>query len=58
LRAVGAALQFDVAEDSESVRMLELRSALSAEEFVTQVMGLNDGDALYADAVTTVKAQS
>jgi mannitol-1-phosphate 5-dehydrogenase len=58
LRAVGAALQFDVAEDPESVRMLELRSSLSDEDFVTQVMGLSDDDALYADAVETVKAQS
>lgn len=56
LRAVGAALQFDVAEDPESVRMFELRSSLSAEDFVTQVMGLGVGDALYADAVETVKA--
>ena len=58
LRAMGAALQFDVAEDPESVRMLELRSSLSAAEFVTQVMGLRDGDALYADAVTMVSEQS
>ncbi|GAA1207611.1 mannitol-1-phosphate 5-dehydrogenase [Rhodoglobus aureus] len=58
LRAVGAALQFDVAEDPESVRMLELRSSLSAEDFVSQVMGLSVGEVLYADAVETVKAQS
>ncbi|WP_010203796.1 mannitol-1-phosphate 5-dehydrogenase [Salinibacterium sp. PAMC 21357] len=58
LRAIGAALQFDVAEDPESVRMMELRSSLSAEDFVAQVMGLHDGDSLYADAVETVKAQS
>jgi mannitol-1-phosphate 5-dehydrogenase len=56
LRAVGAALQFDVAEDPESVRMLGLRSSLSPEDFVTRVMGLREGDALYADAVDIVKA--
>jgi mannitol-1-phosphate 5-dehydrogenase len=58
LRAVGAALHFDVAEDPESVRMLELRSSLTAEDFVAQVMGLRVGDPLYADAVETVTAQS
>ncbi|MGV8851079.1 MAG: mannitol-1-phosphate 5-dehydrogenase [Rhodoglobus sp.] len=58
LRAVGAAVRFDLAEDPESVRMMELRSSLSAEDFVTKVMGLHAGDALYADAVETVKAQS
>lgn len=58
LRAVGAALRFDVSEDPESVRMLELRASLSAEDFVTQVMGLNASDALFLDAVATVKAQS
>ncbi|QYH35371.1 mannitol-1-phosphate 5-dehydrogenase [Salinibacterium sp. M195] len=58
LRAVGAALQFDVPEDPESVRMLELRSSLTAAEFVTQVMGIGEGDALFAAAVETVEAQS
>ncbi|MBH0129897.1 mannitol-1-phosphate 5-dehydrogenase [Salinibacterium sp. NK8237] len=58
LRAVGAAMQFNVAEDPESVRMLELRSSLTAPEFVTEVMGLREGDALYAAAVETVSAQS
>jgi len=54
LRAVGAALRFDVHEDPESVRMLELRSSLSPEEFVNRVMGLRDGEALYAEAVKIV----
>ncbi|MBH0082567.1 mannitol-1-phosphate 5-dehydrogenase [Salinibacterium sp. SWN167] len=58
LRAVGAAMQFTVAEDPESVRMMELRSSLTAPEFVTEVMGLREGDALYAAAVETVSAQS
>ncbi|GHD80158.1 D-mannitol 1-phosphate 5-dehydrogenase [Salinibacterium amurskyense] len=58
LRAMGAALHFAVPEDPESVRMLELLSSLSAADFVTEVMGLREGDALYADAVETVSAQS
>ncbi|MBH0109706.1 mannitol-1-phosphate 5-dehydrogenase [Salinibacterium sp. NG22] len=58
LRAVGAAMQFNVPEDPESVRMLELRSSLTAPDFVTEVMGLREGDALYAAAVETVSAQS
>lgn len=58
LRAVGAALQFDVDGDPESVRMLELRASLSAEDFVAKVMDLHEGDPLYGDAVETVKAQS
>jgi mannitol-1-phosphate 5-dehydrogenase len=55
---VGAALHFDVAEDPESVRMLQLHSSLTAEDFVAGVMGLRFGDSLYADAVEIVKAQS
>lgn len=58
LRAVGATLRFDVCEDPESVRMLELRSSLATGDFVSRVMGLSEGDALWADAVATVKAQS
>jgi mannitol-1-phosphate 5-dehydrogenase len=54
LRAVSAALRFDVAEDPESVQMLEMRSSLSPEDFVTRVMGLREGEALYAEAVETV----
>ncbi|QAV70220.1 mannitol-1-phosphate 5-dehydrogenase [Salinibacterium sp. UTAS2018] len=58
LRAVSAAMQFSVPEDPESVRMAELRSSLSATDFVTAVMGLHEGDALYDAAVETVSAQS
>jgi len=58
LRAVGAALQFDVPDDPESVRMLELKSSQSPAEFVAEVMGLDAGDALYGDAVQVVSAQS
>ncbi|MBH0023269.1 mannitol-1-phosphate 5-dehydrogenase [Salinibacterium sp. SWN248] len=58
LRAVGAAMQFNVPEDPESVRMLELRSSLTAPDFVTEVMGLREGDALYDASVETVSAQS
>jgi mannitol-1-phosphate 5-dehydrogenase len=58
LRAVGAALAFDVPADPESVLMLELLASLSAEDFVARVMGLRAGDALYADAVETVRDQS
>jgi len=58
LRAMAAALQFHVQDDPESVRMIELVSTLSAEDFVAEVMGLSTSDALWAGAVDVVKTES
>ncbi|WP_349898744.1 mannitol-1-phosphate 5-dehydrogenase [Parafrigoribacterium soli] len=59
LRAIGAALRFDMPGDAESVSMLHQLGTLSAEVFTTQVTGLEPGDAIYADVVAVVRdAQS
>jgi mannitol-1-phosphate 5-dehydrogenase len=59
LRAIGAALRFDLPNDAESVSMLQLLGTLSAEEFTTRVTGLEPGDAIYTDVVDLVRdAQS
>jgi mannitol-1-phosphate 5-dehydrogenase len=59
LRAIGAALRFDLPNDAESVSMLQLLGTLSAEEFTTRVTGLEPGDAIYTDVVAIVRdAQS
>jgi mannitol-1-phosphate 5-dehydrogenase len=41
IRAMGAALQFNVPDDPQSVELRELLESLSATEFVTQVTGLD-----------------
>jgi len=56
LRAIGAALRFDLASDEESVRMRQLLRTLSAEEFTAQVTGLVASDALFADVASVVRA--
>jgi mannitol-1-phosphate 5-dehydrogenase len=59
LRAIGAALRFDLPNDAESVSMLQLLGTLSAEEFTTRVTGLEPADAIYTDVVAIVRdAQS
>jgi mannitol-1-phosphate 5-dehydrogenase len=55
LRAIGAALRFNLPADPECQRMSELLAELSAEEFTTQVTGLTSADALYTDVVRTVR---
>jgi mannitol-1-phosphate 5-dehydrogenase len=54
LRAVGAALEFRVETDEESVRMAQLLSELSPAEFVKQVTGLGEGELLFADLTDVV----
>ena len=56
LRAIGAALRFDLASDPESERMLQLLGSLTPEQFTTEVTGLTPDDALYASVVETVGA--
>jgi mannitol-1-phosphate 5-dehydrogenase len=55
LRTVGVALRFDVPEDPQSVELKQLLAGSSAEEFVTQVMGLEQAHPLYAAAVDAVR---
>jgi len=56
VRTMGVALRFDVPEDPQSVEMKQLLSSLTAEEFVTQVTGLDAAHPLYIDVVTVVQA--
>ena len=51
LRAMEAALAFDLPSDPESETMMRLLDCLAAEEFTGQVMGLTPDDRLFADAV-------
>ena len=55
LAAVGAALRFDVPEDSQSVELQRLLEEASAEDIVAEVMGAEAGDALYAPLVKVVR---
>jgi len=57
LRAMGAALQFNLASDPESERMQQLLASETPESFTTEVTGLEESDALYADVVETVRLQ-
>lgn len=54
LRAIGAALHFDVPADSESVEMRALLAAATPEAFTRQVMGLEPTHPLYERAVAVV----
>ena len=56
LRAIGAALRFDLPSDPESVTMLQQLATLTAEDFTTQVTGLTPDDALFADVVSVVRS--
>jgi mannitol-1-phosphate 5-dehydrogenase len=56
LRAIGAALRFDLPSDPESERMAGLLAEATPEAFTAEVTGLEPGDALYADVVDTVRA--
>ncbi|MCU1405103.1 MAG: mannitol-phosphate 5-dehydrogenase [Glaciihabitans sp.] len=53
---VGVALQFDVADDPQSVEMAALLDSLSAEEFVAQATGLESDHPLYPAILEIVKA--
>jgi mannitol-1-phosphate 5-dehydrogenase len=56
VRTMGVALKFDVAEDPQSVELQQLLSSVTAEEFVTQVTGLDVAHPLYSDVVAVVQA--
>ena len=59
VRAVGAALRFDVADDPQSVEMLELLGSTTASDFVAKVTGLDPEHPLFAAVVAEVeKAQT
>jgi mannitol-1-phosphate 5-dehydrogenase len=55
VRTIGVTLGFDVSEDPQSVEMRLLLSGSSAEEFVTQVMGLDESHPLFAAVVEVVR---
>jgi mannitol-1-phosphate 5-dehydrogenase len=55
VRTMGVTLGFDVPEDPQSVEMKLLLSGSSAEEFVTQVMGLDESHPLFAAVVEVVR---
>lgn len=54
--AIGAALQFHVADDAQSQEMAELLESLDAAEFTAQVTGLEPGHPLFDRICTEVAA--
>jgi Mannitol-1-phosphate/altronate dehydrogenases len=54
LRAIGAALRFDVPEDTESVELKALLAAATAETVTEQVTGLVPGHPLYSHVLRVV----
>ena len=57
VRAMGAALRFDLPDDPESVRMRQLLRDLSAEDFTFTVTGLEPGTEPYGSVVEAVAAE-
>ena len=55
LAAVGAALRFDVPEDTQSVELKHLLEEASAEDIVSEVTGVVPGEALYDPLVAIVR---
>jgi mannitol-1-phosphate 5-dehydrogenase len=55
VRAMGAALRFDVPDDPQSVEMLELLGRATPTEFVVQVTGLDPEHPLFATVVAEVE---
>jgi mannitol-1-phosphate 5-dehydrogenase len=55
VRAMGAALHFDVPDDPQSVDLLELLGSLGSRDFVQQVTGLEPGHPLFAAVVAQVE---
>lgn len=55
LAAVGAALRFDVPEDTQSVELQQLLRRASAEDIVDEVMGVQRGEALFSPLVEVVR---
>ncbi len=56
VRTMGAALQFDVADDPESQDLLAKLASLSAHDFTTSVTGLDESHPLFALVVGVVDA--
>ena len=56
LRAIGAALRFDLPEDQESVTMLSELATTDAREFTAKVTGLGPEDELYERVIAVVAA--
>ncbi|GAB3607134.1 mannitol-1-phosphate 5-dehydrogenase [Conyzicola nivalis] len=56
VRTMGIALEFDVAEDPQSVELQQLLSDSTADEFVTSVTGLDAAHPLYPAVVEVVRA--
>jgi mannitol-1-phosphate 5-dehydrogenase len=54
VRAMGAALRFDVADDPQSVELGELLGSLSASDFVTSVTGLEPSHPLFTEIAAQV----
>jgi mannitol-1-phosphate 5-dehydrogenase len=56
LAAVGAALRFDVPDDSQSVELQQLLRRAPAEDIVAEVMGVERGETLFEPLVEVVRA--
>ncbi|GAA1448386.1 mannitol-1-phosphate 5-dehydrogenase [Leifsonia poae] len=56
LAAVGAALRFDVPDDSQSVELRRILEEADPDEVVTEVMGVAAGEPLFAPLVEMVRA--
>jgi mannitol-1-phosphate 5-dehydrogenase len=56
LAAVGAALRFDVPEDSQSFELQQLLQRADAADIVDEVMGIQRGDELFEPLVEVVRA--
>lgn len=57
LKAIGAALRFDVPDDEQSVELQRLRAELTAAEFVAHVCEIEPAHPLYTPLVAVVTAQ-
>ena len=55
LAAIGAALRFDVPEDTQSVELQQLLQRADAEDIVDDVMGVQRGEALFEPLVEVVR---
>ncbi|MGJ4845674.1 mannitol-1-phosphate 5-dehydrogenase [Leifsonia sp. Le1] len=55
LTAVGAALRFDVPEDTQSVELQQLLREATAEDIVREITGITDDERLFAPLVATVR---
>ncbi len=56
LAAIGAALRFDVPDDSQSVELQRILGDAEPEAIVAEVMGVAEGEPLFAPLVETVRA--